>query len=158
MGQTVSLVPGTFSNVGGLTQNISIAPDAVIENLIAGGGNDLLTGNIANNTINGGAGLDRVTFTGPRSEYRLSGKAGQEIVLDTLANRDGTDTLINVERLKFYDQIVALNIDGNAGQAYLLYKAALDRTPDGQGLAGWIKYMDDGGNLTAMSQMFIGSS
>ena len=158
MAQVVSLAPGSFSDVGGLTKNISIAPGAVIENLIAGSGNDILTGNAANNSIDGGIGFDRMIFTGKRSEYTLSGTITQETVNDTIAGRDGSDHLLNVERLKFTDQVVALDINGNAGQAYRLYKAALDRTPDAQGLAGWIKYMDDGGNLTAMAQMFIGSS
>lgn len=156
--QVLSLVAGTFSDVGGLTKNISIAPGAIIENLIAGSGNDVITGNGANNAVNGGGGFDRMIFTGKRSEYTLSGTITQETVRDTIASRDGTDTLSNVERLKFSDQVIALDLDGNAGQAYRLYKAALDRTPDSQGLAGWIKYMDDGGNLTAMAQMFIGSS
>ena len=158
VGQVISLAQGSFSDVGGLTKNVSIAPGAVIENLIAGSGNDILTGNSANNAINGGAGFDRMIFTGKRSEYTLSGTITQETVRDTIAGRDGTDSLVNVERLKFTDQVVALDLNGNAGQAYRLYKAALDRTPDAQGLAGWIKYMDDGGSLTAMAQMFIGSN
>ena len=158
VGQVVSLVPGAFSNVGGLTKNISIAPGAVIENLMTGGGNDVLTGNVANNLINGGAGLDRAIYIGKRSEYTLSGTINQQTITDTISARDGVDTLSNIERVKFSDQVIALDLAGNAGQAYRLYKAALDRTPDPQGLAGWIKYMDDGGSLTAMSQMFIGSS
>ena len=52
---------------------------------------------------------------------------------------------------------MALDIDGNAGQAYRLYKAALNRTPDENGLAGWIKFMDDGGALITMAQQFIDS-
>lgn len=58
MAQVVSLERGSFSDVGGLTKNIFIAPGAVIENLIAGVGNDLLSGNAANNMINGGAGFE----------------------------------------------------------------------------------------------------
>jgi hypothetical protein len=118
----------------------------------------VLTGNVANNIINGGAGLDRAIYTGKRIEYTLSGTINQQTITDTVSARDGIDTLSNIERVKFSDQVIALDLNGNAGQAYRLYKAALDRTPDPQGLAGWIKYMDDGGSLTAMSQMFIGSS
>jgi acylphosphatase len=67
------------------------------------------------------------------------------------------DTLVNFERVQFADKLIAVDINGNAGQAYRLYKAALDRTPDPNGLAGWIKYMDDGSALTSMAQQFIDS-
>jgi len=46
-------------------------------------------------------------------------------VTDT-AGADGTDTLINVERLQFSDAKVAIDTSGNAGQAYRLYQAAVN--------------------------------
>src|SRR5690606_11441005 len=57
---------------------------------------------------------------------------------------DGTDTLWNVERLQFSDGTLAFDLNGNAGQAYRLYQAAFERTPDADGLSYWIGQMDNG--------------
>ncbi|HGJ5872259.1 MAG TPA: M10 family metallopeptidase C-terminal domain-containing protein [Arsenophonus apicola] len=56
--QQINLNPGSFSNVGGLKGNISIAKEVIIENAIGGRGNDIIIGNEFNNIINGGAGSD----------------------------------------------------------------------------------------------------
>ncbi|MFK7836818.1 MAG: DUF4214 domain-containing protein [Sulfitobacter sp.] len=53
-------------------------------------------------------------------------------------------TLNNVERVAFEDGVLALDIEGNSGQAYRLYQASFDRTPDEEGLAFWIAQLDSG--------------
>jgi len=54
-------------------------------------------GNKGNNTIDGGEGHDTVLFKGKRSEYEIEGNT----VKDTVADRDGTDTLISIEEVTF---------------------------------------------------------
>lgn len=54
----IDLNQGAFSDAGGLTRNISIAPGATIEDAVAGAGNDLITGNAADNRLTGGRGFD----------------------------------------------------------------------------------------------------
>ena len=49
--QLINLNPGTFSNAGALTGNLSIAFGVTIENAIGGSGNDTIVGNDANNKI-----------------------------------------------------------------------------------------------------------
>jgi hypothetical protein len=49
------------------------------------------------------------------------------------------------------------DIDGVAGQAYRLYAAAFDRTPDPAGLGYWIDMMDKGVSLRAAAAGFTGS-
>lgn len=49
------------------------------------------------------------------------------------------------------------DIDGVAGQAYRLYAAAFDRTPDPAGLGYWIDMMDKGVSLRAVAAGFTGS-
>jgi hypothetical protein len=66
-------------------------------------------------------------------------------------------TLANVERLQFSDQMVALDIDGTAGQAYRLYQAAFDRAPDKAGLGYWISMMDQGVSLQQAADGFVNS-
>ncbi|MEG8233909.1 M10 family metallopeptidase C-terminal domain-containing protein [Pseudomonas orientalis] len=56
--QRISLREGTFSDVGGLKGNISIAYGVTIENAIGGSGNDLMVGNEVANELKGGDGND----------------------------------------------------------------------------------------------------
>lgn len=82
------------------------------------------------------------------------------MVTDTQANRDGSDTLSNVERLRFSD--INLAFDSAAGQiagsAYRIYKAAFDRAPDLGGLGYWIDQLDNGGSLQTAASGFIHSA
>ena len=66
--------------------------------------------------------------------------------------------LHGVERLKFADNLVALDTNGVAGQGYRIYKAAFDRTPDGSGLGYWIAQMDKGMDVVQVAERFIDSS
>jgi len=50
------------------------------------------------------------------------------------------------------------DINGVAGQAYRIYKAAFDRTPDLTGLGYWIKNMDNGSSLQSVANGFINSA
>jgi hypothetical protein len=57
----------------------------------------------------------------------------------------------------FY-RTVALDISGTAVQAYRVYQAAFNRTPDNGGLKYWIGLMDGGLLLPAVSSAFIASA
>lgn len=83
--------------------------------LISGGaGNDLLNTRAGNDVVDGGEGVDTVTFSGNRANYTVASSAGSDSVMDNVGS-DGTDTLLNVERLQFADAKLALDLDGNAG-------------------------------------------
>ena len=58
--QRVDLRPEGISDVLGLTGNLVIARDTLIENFVAGSGNDEVTGNDAANRLDGRAGNDRL--------------------------------------------------------------------------------------------------
>lgn len=126
------------------------------------GGNDTLLGNRWNNKlegwagddyIDGGGGTDTAVFLGRLSEYeyRLDGGTIQT------RGADGLDTLVNVERLQFDDFGLAFDLQGAAGQAYRLYQAALDRTPDRPGLGYQMNELDEGLGLLALARNFIAS-
>ena len=66
--------------------------------------------------------------------------------------------LDSIERIHFTDKTVALDINGNSGQAYRLYKAAFDRTPDKGGLGYWINELDGGATLLEVAAKFITST
>lgn len=110
--QRIDLRAGTYSDIGGLINNIAIAFGVIIENAIGGSGNDTITGNDADNTIrgrggndtiDGGLGTDTAVFAGVRSAYTITDLGGGSA---RVAGPDGTDTLTNVELFKFDDQTV----------------------------------------------------
>ncbi len=71
-------------------------------------GNDLdniLIGNKGNNIMDGKKGKDVVQFTGTSSEYSIT-KSDDKIVVKDNKNRDGEDTLKNIEILRFTDKDV----------------------------------------------------
>ncbi len=73
----------------------------------AGAGDDYIAGGIGNDIINGEAGTDTAVFSGSMEDYAISRKGTQTIVADNVANRDGTDYLMNVEYMKFKDGTLA---------------------------------------------------
>lgn len=62
-----------------------------------------------------------------------------------------------MERVQFADAKVALDISGSAGQAFRLYEAALNRTPDAPGLGFHMAGLDAGASLIQVAQGFINS-
>ncbi|WP_420473113.1 DUF4214 domain-containing protein [Noviherbaspirillum sp. ST9] len=117
-------------------------------------GNDTIEGGAGNDTIDGGTGTDTSIYSGNASSYQVTKTSTGYTVS---GGTEGTDTLLNVERLKFADKTIALDISGNAGQAYRLYQAAFDRTPDVSGLSFQAKGMDAGWGLVSIAQNFIDS-
>ncbi|MGJ7917531.1 DUF4214 domain-containing protein [Massilia sp. LXY-6] len=104
----------------------------------------------------GTAGLDKVVFGNQRAFYSLSNDGSNMSVYDFL--NGSTTKLSSVERLQFSDQNVALDINGNAGEAYRLYQAAFNRAPDKAGLGYWIDSLDGGHGLKAVADGFIHSA
>lgn len=72
--QKISFEEGTFSDVGGLKGNVSIAYGATIENAKGGTGNDWLVGNAANNELRGGDGNDSSATAPDRIQDFVSGE------------------------------------------------------------------------------------
>lgn len=103
------------------------------------------------------AGTDTVSYAGLRSHFTVLRDGGAATVIDNVG-MSGVDTLVNVERITFSDVSLALDIEGTAGQAYRLYKAAFNRTPDKQGVGYWIKMMDAGQSLEQVAAGFATSA
>jgi len=91
--QRIDLTPGAYSDVGGLINNIGIAFGAIIENAIGGAGNDIITGNAADNHLVGGDGNDQLFGQGGND--LLDGGNGDDILQGdgTLLGGDGNDQL-----------------------------------------------------------------
>jgi len=71
-------------------------------------GNDRLEGGSGNDTFYGGTGDDTAVYTGNRSQYSWTSNQGVFTITDSVANRDGIDTLYGIQKLQFSDQIVTI--------------------------------------------------
>ncbi|MFN7819163.1 MAG: Calx-beta domain-containing protein [Cyanobacteriota bacterium] len=71
-------------------------------------GNDQLTGGAGNDTLFGGSGDDTAVFSGTRAQYSWVNNSGVFTITDSIANRDGIDTLNGIQKLQFSDQIVVI--------------------------------------------------
>lgn len=118
-------------------------------------GADLLAGG-KGLRIDGGAGIDTVQLPGHASAWQVVREAGTT----TVRHRETgvADTLAGVERLLFSQTALVLDIEGNGGQAYRMYRAAFDRTPDLEGVGFWITQLDRGLSLNQVAAAFIGSA
>jgi hypothetical protein len=121
-------------------------------------GHDTLSGGRGNDTLIGAEGTDIAKFAGSRMQYQIAKMGSGFEVRDLTVNRDGTDTLTEIERMQFSDGILAFDTAGIAGQVYRLYQAAFARTPDTPGLSHNIRLVDNGLTLQQMSSAFIGSA
>ena len=135
-----------------------------IEGAYGGSGDDILTGDansnhftggVGNDTIDGGGGADTAVYSGNRSNYTLTKTSTGWTVQSAV---DGNDTLTSIERFKFADTAVVVDIAGTAGQAYRIYQAAFNRTPDSVGLGYWINYLDNGNSLNQAAAGFANSA
>jgi hypothetical protein len=168
----IDLRAGEFSSSARDLHNVSIAFDVLIDNAIgtmyddtiygnggggildAGAGADIIYGAIGSETIRGGDGIDTLVLAGTRRDYLIR----RESDTVTMArNGGGTDTLLGVERVRYDDGMMALDIDGVAGKMFRLYQAAFNRTPDLAGLGYWIDAGDRGASIETVSGLFVNS-
>ncbi len=165
--QRVYLSPEGISDVYGLTGNLIIARDTVIENFIAGAGNDLIAGNAVANYINGRDGDDRIWGSG--GDDILEGGAGADR-LDGDAGMDwvsywGSDTAVTVNLVDFTvsgghaEGDVLTEIENVFGSQYDDFLTGDDNTNwlegglgadqlDGGGGADWASYLNSNEGVT----------
>jgi subtilisin family serine protease len=110
-----------------------ISSGVLIENAYGGDSDDLITGNAAQNKINGmrgndtlvgglgndlldgGEGNDIATFTGMDKNYTLLVSRSSSEVVDRTINRDGTDMLTNIESIQFSNSTLQTSWFTDAG-------------------------------------------
>lgn len=138
-GALIDLRAGLYSNVNGLTANVSVAIGTVLEEARGGSGNDVVNGNQTANRLVGNGGDDTLNgydgndlLEGGEGKDRLDGGAGSDTVgysdaaagvaaslFDATANRGAAqgDTYVSIENLagsRFADELV-----GNSGDNIL---------------------------------------
>ncbi len=118
------IATGTIADLYDGTDNLGIAFGALIENavggsdadtlsgnnlnnmLAGGGGNDTLNGGEGNDTLDGGDGVDTAVFSGNFIEYIIHYDTETFLygVLDKMTDRDGTDSIFQIEYFTFADR------------------------------------------------------
>ncbi len=166
---TMQLKPGTqyllsvptgavLDLAGNKLASTELLPIETLRTVTAGGaGNDYLVGLGIGLKVSGGAGVDTVIYGYNRGNYDVGRTTTGATVVEKYSSSTSADVLDGVERLLFSNASVALDIDGTGGQAYRLYQAAFDRTPDSTGLGYWMKQMDNGMSLLDVSREFLKS-
>ena len=144
-----------------------------VSNVInGGGGNDLIEGWDGNDTLigsqgddqlNGGAGVDLAQFSGNWSSYSTVKNSSAFVITDKRNSQDGVDSLVNVERLKFSDKSIAIDLDRNAGITAKVIGAVLGKdavkSPSIFGIG--LSYADKGmsySDLGALALNAVGAS
>ncbi len=142
--------------------------------LVGTAGGDIFAARAGDEVIDGGAGIDTLTLSGTRSDYTLTLSAEGSIVLTDRGGRDGSDTLVSIERLDFQstpsvssgtssdtaldlrvlDGVTTLSEDDFA-EIVELYIAYFNRAPDAVGLAFWGNAFAEGLSIEDMAALFI---
>lgn len=131
VGATLDLRGGSLSSVGraidgfAASGNLALASGTLIHEAIGSPFDDLIVGNAADNLIapgtgndrvDAGAGLDTVRYAGNLADYAVARSllTGSWLV-EARDGESGSDTLDGVERLRFADGSLALDLDGSPG-------------------------------------------
>ena len=128
----------------------------VVPVVTATSSNDTITNLPVSQTIDGGAGIDTLVYNSNSYEVVISKSGASTKVTNPVTGE--VDTLINVERIKFADTAIALDTSGIGGQAYRIYQAAFNRTPDVGGLGYWMGQMDSNASLASVANGFVSSA
>ena len=101
---------------------------------------------------------DWYEFSGQAKDFQVEVFSDRVTVVDLVS--ETTQSIDLAKRVLFSDRAKAFDVEGPAGQAYRLYKAAFNRDPmidDKEGLGYWISQMDKGMDLIEVSERFIDS-
>ena len=83
-----------------------------------------------------------VVLHGSAAQYVVADSGGSLFIQDTVAGRDGTQTLPGVKEMVFTDGVGVFDATGSAEDVARLYQAALNRKPDVGGVDFWAAGID----------------
>ena len=120
---------------------------------------DLITGRKGSDTIDGGAGIDIVVYSESLSSAKITDvETDAGVVSWKVGLPSGDkDTVIAIERLRFSDKNLALDLDGNAGSVAKVLGAFLGG--DGVANANYVgiglQYLDAGGTYEELMMLAL---
>jgi len=143
-GNDIIYAGGGDDKITSLTGNNYLDGGDGNDEILAGSGIDTLIGGAGDDILDGGEGFDTAEYVGSYYDFNIEKQLNSFLVEDKL-DLQGSDTLSSVERVEFDDGTLAFDVDGNAGQAYRLYQAAFERTPDSAGVRYHINDIESNG-------------
>ncbi|WP_248751997.1 M10 family metallopeptidase C-terminal domain-containing protein [Pseudomonas sp. MWU15-20650] len=142
--QNINLKAGSFSDVGGLKGNVSIARGCTIENAIGGSGHDALIGNEADNRLTGGGGADQLRGGGGADTFVYNHASDSapdqpDTLMDFTSGTDKVDVSRAMKSANTSTLAFVSEMTGKAGDTVLVYdeksgkgSVAIDLTGDGK--------------------------
>ena len=121
-----------------VTMTVNTVP--VGKNYVGTTGNEIILGTSGNDTLDGGVGTDTVSWTQASSNYQLTSTATGWKVIDKTGT-EGTDTVTNIEKLRFADRTVIIESKAHASysdipnELYQFFITAFNAAPG-------VTYMD----------------
>ncbi|TXI95098.1 MAG: DUF4214 domain-containing protein, partial [Burkholderiaceae bacterium] len=176
VGAKLDLTPGGNQSIGLLSSgkiavdNISIAYDATIENVIATGSDDYIVLNPSANNIDGGAGVDTVKTTANRLDSVVTkvvdANGRVSFTIEDTKNAANKDTVTSVEKIQFADMridttaaAIAKTIAADAVKNIAeLYVAYFNRVPDAEGMAYWMTQFKNGASIESIGKSFYAAA
>jgi Ca2+-binding RTX toxin-like protein len=108
----------TLNGGGGADELVGAAGEDALN---GGAGNDSLAGGDGNDTLNGAGGTaDVAVFDGAAGEYIFNASAGSLASVTDIVGAGGTDTLANIERVRFGDGVSLAIMTDAPGQDSLM--------------------------------------
>lgn len=142
--QTINLNPESYSDVGGLRGNVSIAKGVTLENAIGGSGHDVIIGNHADNMLKGGAGADWLRGGGGADTFVYDNVSDSTLerpdqIMDFVSGTDKIDISVLLKNAGITALTFVKRLSGEPGQAVLHYnrntnesRLAIDLTGNGR--------------------------
>ncbi|GAB3444088.1 DUF4214 domain-containing protein [Massilia solisilvae] len=119
-------------------------------------GNDVVFGGEGNDYLDGGTGTDVVLLQGAsRADYSLRFDHGNLVATQLHGGPDGTDTIANVEVLRFAGAHPDMGTDASLRR---IYDTLFDRPADGAGAAWWSAAANHGMALHDIAANLLASS
>ncbi|MFK7959453.1 MAG: putative Ig domain-containing protein [Phycisphaerales bacterium] len=139
---------GTIAGVENITGdggNDTLRGDGEANTFDGGDGDDVFAGRGGDDTLIGGDGNDTAEYSGDWTEYRVTDNGdGTYTIADTVAGRDGTDIVSDIENFQFSDGTLTLDELQNAAPADLAIVGGTVDENAGEGtVVGSIDFSDE---------------
>ena len=128
------------------------------DTLDGGAGDDILNGGEGNDLVYGGAGRDTLLLKGASlADYTVRIENGKTVFSHLNDGAGGTDTVADVETLRFTDPILSPDLSADA-TITRLYESLLNRAPDPGGKALWLEAHANGMSMHDIANSFVNSA
>ncbi|MBL1211091.1 Calx-beta domain-containing protein, partial [Geminocystis sp. GBBB08] len=139
--------------ITGNTGNNNLSGGDGNDTLLGGDGNDTLTGGVGNDSLTGGANNDFALYVGTFSQYQVTGSNGVYTITDLLSNRDGIDSLFDVENLIFSDRTILITDAVNPTTNLAIAATNADQTEGNSGTKAFTFTVTRSGTTTGANNV-----